>query len=1857
MARPEPTSPAADRAGRRPALWLRVLKRFGLTLAASVSFLTLLVGAVLGLLSTEWGLNFVRHIATDAVSASIEGTLRVARMEGAPPWRLTLHDVRLEGPDGQLAARLDRVEAQLDPWRLLSQTVTLTEVEVTGLFFETLGDQGQVLIAQALQPVDPSSEPSDGPGWAVELDNLRIREGPDQPVRINLPGGGRLTDLSLGLRLSVGEELRWDDLEIDAVPHGLPFDRVKLRAAGALADGALVVDRLEADLSPHAISANGRFAFAEGADRELTLHQLLLDLPRLKQTIGYALKGTARLSGTLRGHAEDLSADLTLDSAMGAIDIGARLEGESWRVELQNTVDLLAPHLLIKGMPPVSATRLDAVASGTGDPIDPAAGGDAKAHFRLEGLQGSEGLPEHVRVSAEARAGNVKGRVAVFYPGSEVPDLRARVDGRVDDEWEARLSIRGVDVAEAAASIGLEQGHGAYIDRIRARLVTDGAFAPKHFRARGRVAHALAPLPQPLSRLESQLLTFQADLAFDQGKPFGPITLEAEGMALGESLVDTLELQAELITEDSGARVRSLLRMTGLEGALPAVEGAESTRIDAQRLGLSSDLLIGTDGALRADIELALEGWGMPVAPMSAERISLPGTLNVSPSGEVKVAGSLGVSRFLIPGAIDLANARGPVDVRVSAAGAVDIESRLEVETLVAGGVTSATQARVDVRTQIDERGEVRIRGDTVAQAVDVAGALDVGRADMNLDLRIAGNAAFPEGAILLDAAGVSLTANPELVSGGGLRATVALRKDASIHVVGLGSGASEVRAMDLEVVLPDGRGRTGLAVHIDRLELFDGPIATSIVDAPTVRLGVDGKLSTRGLRALVRGGQGGALSVGGHLQLADGTLDARVGLDSFDVGPWLSWLRLTPRGFPLEGQLDAAVQASGSASAPMVDARVKLSNGRAGPLRGMSALLLGGVLNGRIGTRGDIRWQGGEGKVSIDADIPLRRRVGTEQSGHIRLALQELDLSAFRDLVPRPDESSALFGTAEALWVFELIDGEPRGELSVDVQELAYGPVRAGRLVINAEADEVEATGSVSLTSRGQQLLFVQLESLARLLGPLWATETMSTLEEELSKKPSRVKIKMTPTRLSSLPFLSRNVSQRVGAAVVGIDAELLGTLERVELSGQVEARALPIGPREADAVLRMRTDGDDIVATLSGDAIERSLLDGQLRIPSGLRGRLFDLGFMRDPRFVAWLSVGSLTPEDLRNLVPDSSQLVSGIHPDAQLTAQVVAKGAAEGPSATVHADLVARKVRARSRLELPLADSVRVAAHLGPAQTRVHMLVEQGRQGRGMMLEGALDLGSVKLLEGEITGEEQLALNLAVSRLRLAGLSRLLPSVFGPSSGELTGEIVADGPLRQPNFDGLLIARFDEVTFAAAGITEKDLRLELELVGRALRMRPIRLTDGDGLLEIRFAVALPNLNPEEMLLSGGITLDRFRVMRRTDMSVKASGNISLAGSIAKPEIKATGEKDRITLERGFLAPSFGGSVASLDPPEDVVYVTRSGTILREDEESRAIETGADINIEVMIPRRSLHIRNQFVDAYPRGQIFVKTARGKLGMTGIIKFDDSKVILYGRSFEITDTSSVMLRGRSPIDPDIDVTAEYDISFTDLSSIGLETTKESRIFVRVSGRASNFDLDLTSDPPMDEPNIVSVIISGAPQGVGETETDAVQAQVGNLLVGLITGSLVDRLATELPFDAFGFDPSSGALSIGKRLSKDSLVIFRSNFEADEGDNAFEWIYRQTLTERWSLDMTIGDAGAGSAEAVWRVDLGGKPAAATKTKPPKPTPKKKRQARDQPEEGDKPAEGDAPDGAPEPREQDEPPAQDEPRGRDQPQGR
>ena len=316
---------------------------------------------------------------------------------------------------------------------------------------------------------------------------------------------------------------------------------------------------------------------------------------------------------------------------------------------------------------------------------------------------------------------------------------------------------------------------------------------------------------------------------------------------------------------------------------------------------------------------------------------------------------------------------------------------------------------------------------------------------------------------------------------------------------------------------------------------------------------------------------------------------------------------------------------------------------------------------------------------------------------------------------------------------------------------------------------------------------------------------------------------------------------------------------------------------------------------------------------------------------------------------------------------------------------------------------------------------------------------------------------------------------PTTLRDLAGQLWMDAHVTGTARAPHLDGSLRVEQGAVRITSLGAPYTDLSLVASLADDHLQVTRLSVRSGRGTLQaqggIRFGV------PGALEFTA--TLDRFRTLATRPLRLEASGSVTLGGTLAAPVVGGS-----LTLTDTDIDVSDAGSTAAQD-----VTLTEADLRMLEDHfgyrplassaKSTSIFDATTLGV-VVEAGRDTWVRRR---ALPRlaleisGSVDVrKQPQEPLQVFGRVEAlpQRSYAEQFGRRFDV-ETGAVALNG-DPLKAQIHFVAKWEVP-----SAGTSNNPEATIRLGAKGTMDNLKLTFTSDPAMDEAQILSYITTGRP--------------------------------------------------------------------------------------------------------------------------------------------------------------------------------
>jgi translocation and assembly module TamB len=422
----------------------------------------------------------------------------------------------------------------------------------------------------------------------------------------------------------------------------------------------------------------------------------------------------------------------------------------------------------------------------------------------------------------------------------------------------------------------------------------------------------------------------------------------------------------------------------------------------------------------------------------------------------------------------------------------------------------------------------------------------------------------------------------------------------------------------------------------------------------------------------------------------------------------------------------------------------------------------------------------------------------------------------------------------------------------------------------------------------------------------------------------------------------------------------------------------------------------------------------------------------------------------------------------------------------------------------------------------------------------------------------------------------LRLLAPTLRGVRvlGGRLDLDLRAQGDPTDPRLDGSMELSGGHMVIVPTGQRISDINLAFTARGREIVLTRGE-ADSGGHLSLRGRMLLPwkDAGLVELKAQGKDLLVGLGALGQviTDL------DLDLDGAPAAPKARALLHPRQAVIHPKVAPPAALGDVVLLrpgqtPPPLDTEVHDAPRIFFPEPFHNLALEARVDLGsgIRVVVDEGWVNLL---------GAVRVtKAPGGPLVFWDSYRTDNGVIMVESRRFVVTG-GDFIFEGRDRPDPALNVDVQYRGGGT-------------QIFIILQGTAFEPQLQLSSEPPMSQADILSVIIFGRPAaGLNAGETRQLSAQA-LALVGQGSRREIEKiLGPALSPDVFTVhsEVSTGsALEAGKYLSTDLYLRYRQNLSGEGGQNV-GLEYR--LNDWLSLESQVGTTRDSGVDAILNWDF------------------------------------------------------------------
>jgi translocation and assembly module TamB len=405
----------------------------------------------------------------------------------------------------------------------------------------------------------------------------------------------------------------------------------------------------------------------------------------------------------------------------------------------------------------------------------------------------------------------------------------------------------------------------------------------------------------------------------------------------------------------------------------------------------------------------------------------------------------------------------------------------------------------------------------------------------------------------------------------------------------------------------------------------------------------------------------------------------------------------------------------------------------------------------------------------------------------------------------------------------------------------------------------------------------------------------------------------------------------------------------------------------------------------------------------------------------------------------------------------------------------------------------------------------------------------------------------------------------ALFQPATTQLTkltGQFSADvrvrGTLESPRFHGLAETTNGGFSVLATGVTYTNAIARLSFEGDRVLVDRFELSD-DGLDKL---VAIGELGIERRSLGQmnlQISSSQFKVLDNEFGDMQIDSDVRVTGEVDKPIVTGEITTRPARLEVDQILEQLSRSAYSTEAIDATQTAEELATpaVAPGDNPQVGLYDTATIDVRLRLPDDLLLRGRDMHASFSRvglgdmnitvgGELRIRKApAGEPDLVGTVTVVRGFYDFQGRRFEVLRDSQIRFQGVRPIDPALQVDAQRVIS-------GVTA------IVNIRGTARQPQVRLSSQPPLDEADVLSLIVFNQPiNQLGEGERLNLAERAGGLAVGYLATPLANSIARALDLDIFEIRASGGengqpSIAVGQQFGSRLFVSFRQEFGSDD---------------------------------------------------------------------------------------------------------
>ena len=453
----------------------------------------------------------------------------------------------------------------------------------------------------------------------------------------------------------------------------------------------------------------------------------------------------------------------------------------------------------------------------------------------------------------------------------------------------------------------------------------------------------------------------------------------------------------------------------------------------------------------------------------------------------------------------------------------------------------------------------------------------------------------------------------------------------------------------------------------------------------------------------------------------------------------------------------------------------------------------------------------------------------------------------------------------------------------------------------------------------------------------------------------------------------------------------------------------------------------------------------------------------------------------------------------------------------------------------------------------------------------------------------------------------------------SGTLEADVRVTGSGQDPHLQGFVDIKNGAFGVPLGGVSYTGLNTRIELQPELVRLQKFSILDEEG-ERLNVSGELAVHAREIGAVNIAIDSDNFELIDNELGDIGIDSTITVTGELRRPVVKGTVRLEAARLEVDKLLQFFYDpySVEELPPVVSAERTAESAgsaeeataTALRSAETTAAVpgtkeqaEAGTapvpggafapvELDMRLVIPDNLVLRGKKLRPGGPTGASLgdmnitvggdlqvVKPSGGQVILLGTVNTVRGTYEFQGRRFDLQRDGTLRFFGEPQPNPTLDITATRLIPNT-----GVE------VQVRIQGTAKAPQLALSSNPPLEESDILALIVFNRPVNeLGSGERASLAATAGGIATGFIAAPLGESIGRALDLDLFEITTTTdegdlgAGLTLGQQVGDKAFFKMRQQFGER---NITEFLLEYQLADFLRLQTTAAPETSGSANRI-----------------------------------------------------------------------